>query len=202
MAISSALGVGSLTPGVCTSTSRPANPFEGQLLYETDTDMLVIWNGSAWRYIASTTATNGTILQVDSATTAARTYSRSNTTYANITGLTVSITPKSTSSKVLVRANVCCGLSVATEIVRLQLARNGSAIGGGNEGSVIGETRATDRAYQFSMEFLDSPSSTSALTYSVQTRTTSTDYTFFLNRRGTTDLYNGISTITAMEIAG
>lgn len=33
---------------VCTSTTRPATPFEGQQIYETDTDRLLTYNGSAW----------------------------------------------------------------------------------------------------------------------------------------------------------
>lgn len=48
MAISSALGTGSLTPGVCTSSTRPTAPFEGQVIYETDTDRILVWNGTAW----------------------------------------------------------------------------------------------------------------------------------------------------------
>ena len=35
-------------PGICTSSTRPAAPYEGQQIYETDTDFLRIWNGSAW----------------------------------------------------------------------------------------------------------------------------------------------------------
>jgi hypothetical protein len=35
-------------PGVCTSSTRPASPFEGQVIYETDTDRVLVWNGSAW----------------------------------------------------------------------------------------------------------------------------------------------------------
>lgn len=35
-------------PGVCTSSTRPTAPYEGQQIYETDTDLLRIWNGSAW----------------------------------------------------------------------------------------------------------------------------------------------------------
>lgn len=50
MGISSALSVGSAAPGVCTSTTRPTNPFEGQMIYETDTDRMLVWNGSSWRY--------------------------------------------------------------------------------------------------------------------------------------------------------
>jgi hypothetical protein len=34
--------------GVCTSTTRPSAPYEGQHIYETDTDIEYVWNGSAW----------------------------------------------------------------------------------------------------------------------------------------------------------
>jgi hypothetical protein len=34
--------------GVCTSSTRPASPFEGQVIYETDTDRVLVWNASAW----------------------------------------------------------------------------------------------------------------------------------------------------------
>jgi hypothetical protein len=37
-----------LRPGVCTSTTRPSAPYEGQHIYETDTDLEYVWNGSAW----------------------------------------------------------------------------------------------------------------------------------------------------------
>jgi hypothetical protein len=37
-----------LRTGVCTSTTRPTVPYEGQMIYETDTDKTLFWNGSAW----------------------------------------------------------------------------------------------------------------------------------------------------------
>ena len=37
-------------PGVCTSSTRPASPFEGQMIYETDTDKVLVYSGSAWLY--------------------------------------------------------------------------------------------------------------------------------------------------------
>lgn len=37
-----------LRSGVCTSTTRPVSPYEGQSIYETDTDRVLVWNGSAW----------------------------------------------------------------------------------------------------------------------------------------------------------
>jgi len=54
MPFSSVLGASSvIKPGVCTSTTRPTVPFEGQLIYETDTDMVAAYNGSAWVYTHS-----------------------------------------------------------------------------------------------------------------------------------------------------
>ena len=35
-------------PGVCTSSTRPTAPYEGQQIYETDTDKTLVWTGSAW----------------------------------------------------------------------------------------------------------------------------------------------------------
>lgn len=37
-----------MQPGVCTSTTRPTAPYEGQMIYETDTDKTLFWNASAW----------------------------------------------------------------------------------------------------------------------------------------------------------
>lgn len=49
------MGISNYTPssrisqsGVCTSTTRPASPFEGQVIYESDTDRVLVWNASAW----------------------------------------------------------------------------------------------------------------------------------------------------------
>lgn len=53
MGLSTAYGIGSLKPGVCTSTTRPASPFEGQMIYETDTNTVKFYNGSAWANVGS-----------------------------------------------------------------------------------------------------------------------------------------------------
>ena len=42
-----------LRTGVCTSTNRPTTPYEGQHIYETDTDLVYLWNGTAWVEIVS-----------------------------------------------------------------------------------------------------------------------------------------------------
>jgi hypothetical protein len=35
-------------PYICTAGTRPASPFEGQLIYETDTDKVYIYSGATW----------------------------------------------------------------------------------------------------------------------------------------------------------
>lgn len=45
-----------LRPGVCTSSNRPANPFDGMMIYETDTDKVAVYDGSSWVYKTNATA--------------------------------------------------------------------------------------------------------------------------------------------------
>jgi hypothetical protein len=46
MSIQAARGV--RQAGVCTSTTRPTAPYLGQFIYETDTNLLKVWLGTAW----------------------------------------------------------------------------------------------------------------------------------------------------------
>lgn len=48
MGLDSAYGIGSLKPGVCTSSTKPAVPFEGQVIYMTDVDQTAVWDGTQW----------------------------------------------------------------------------------------------------------------------------------------------------------
>ena len=52
MAIDAALGRLGIKEGVCTSSTRPANPFEGQLIYETDTNRTLVYDNAAWLVVA------------------------------------------------------------------------------------------------------------------------------------------------------
>lgn len=57
MPISSNLGYSSIArPGVCTSGTRPASPYQGQVIYETDTGRTLVWNATAWAYLSTGTA--------------------------------------------------------------------------------------------------------------------------------------------------
>jgi len=49
MPFSSVLGAQSIVkPGVCTSATRPAVPYDGQVVYLTDTDQTIVWDGTQW----------------------------------------------------------------------------------------------------------------------------------------------------------
>ena len=41
-----------LKPGVCLSTAKPANPFDGQVIYMTDVDQTAVWDGTTWTVLA------------------------------------------------------------------------------------------------------------------------------------------------------
>lgn len=37
---------------ICTSSTRPSTPVDGQMIYETDKDRVLVYDGSAWTYVA------------------------------------------------------------------------------------------------------------------------------------------------------
>lgn len=200
-----------LQPGVCTSTSRPSVPFDGMLIYETDTNRVAVYDTSAWVYKTPDT-TVGSVLQVAS-TVKTDTYSMSTETYTDVTGLTVSITPKSTASKIFITAAVSVCQQVGTNNAFLQLARGGTALCVGDAAGVrIRATSGVDASGgnfpdNQVLSFLDSPNTTSSTTYSVQIRRNgNTSGSVFINRSsGDSDnasLGRFASTITVMEIAG
>jgi hypothetical protein len=74
-----------IKPGVCTSTNRPANPFDGMVIYETDTDKVAVYDSSAWVYKTGTTAP-GLVYITQATPTAVNTVSINNcftSSYAN-----------------------------------------------------------------------------------------------------------------------
>lgn len=75
MGLSSILAPGSIAkPGVCTSSTRPASPYNGQLIYETDTRKVYIHNGTSWveQPTAGMVDAKGDLLVGTAADTAAR----------------------------------------------------------------------------------------------------------------------------------
>ena len=142
--------------------------------------------------------------------------SSSSTAFEDITGMSVTITPSSTSSKVLVTLYLSVSSDPAThadfKILRgstdIQLP---TAVGDrvSSHSHYYGSTSYNDH-YDIEttvIQLLDSPSTTSATTYKVQVATTNdASYVMHINRTGndSNNNYNGrtVSTITAMEIKG
>ena len=53
MPLSSVVGAQSIVkPGVCTSSTRPASPYDGQVIYMTDVDQTAVWDGTQWTVLA------------------------------------------------------------------------------------------------------------------------------------------------------
>lgn len=142
-----------------------------------------------------------TVIQVVS-TTITTTFSSTSTSPVDITGWTVTITPQNTTSKILVMFS---GVGSASNSLNLYLNRNGTNIDLGSGGSTKNATIATiptgngAYAYSYSAQYLDSPSTTSAVTYKIQGDTDGG--TFYIGRRGQTTDFNSPTTITVMEIA-
>jgi len=172
-----------------------------------------------------TNATSGTILQVQqSSTNTATGYIdlSSNTSWYNVTNMTVSITPASASNKILISFMAMGESDNEDHQIRFRLQR---AISGGAT-TAIGGAAASSRPQVMGMigvgyyqddqaatpvsfgcsNYLDSPSTTSAITYTVQLNSASNSKKWYYNRSVTdsdSEHYErGLSYITVMEVAG
>lgn len=153
----------------------------------------------------------GAILQVVT-TNKTDTFTTSSTSYADVTGLSVTVTPSSSTSKILVSLSMCfSGDNTTNAYVRLVRGSTEIAVGDAN-GSRVQFTvsnyqgsSASNFAPTSGVLFLDSPATTSATTYKVQMRNQGTG-TLYVNRSpsysNNADSGTGISIITVMEVAG
>ena len=149
----------------------------------------------------------GKILQVVQ-TVKTNSFTTPSASLVDITGLSVSITPSSASNKILVMFTCNCGNWTGGTLI--QLYRDASAIATGTSGSSRNGTgnasagyasvdnRSTNQPVNFI--YLDSPSTTSSVTYKLQGSSDGSQ-TLYVNRNYGGD--TGIpSHITVMEVAG
>jgi len=150
----------------------------------------------------------GKVLQVLS-TTKTDTFTTTSTSFTDITGLSQSITPSSTSSKILIIGSLQVGSRTDSQCM-FQLLRGSTSI---NICDASGSrTRATaeqdagthDGANSVATTFLDSPNTTSATTYKIQMRVTGNTHCINRTRNDGDGDYEGrtTSSITLYEIAG
>lgn len=186
-------------------------PVEGMASYLNDQNVLSLYDGSAWQ---TSLATTGGILQVVQ-TVKTDAFTTTSPSYVDITGFSVTITPKSTTSKVLILLDMKIVNHVQGVSLRLQ---------GGNSGNYIGDaagsriraltgfhTRDNDgyiqqHYFQTGGVYLDSPATTSAVTYKVQVACASgANNEFNFNRSendtDTAGFSRPASSITAIEVA-
>tara|TARA_B100000282_G_scaffold292816_1_gene267135 strand:+ start:572 stop:1102 length:531 start_codon:yes stop_codon:yes gene_type:complete len=157
---------------------------------------------------------NGGIIQV-AVTQKSDVFTWGTTGDVAITGMSVSITPTRSDSKILVQVQIgASGVHENAYPIFWQLYKNGSQISGakgsGTSGSTVKCASYTKNYVYYtgtstSFSFLDSPSTTSATTYQLYGQRHSSSGTAYFN--ATAQQINeryaeSISTITAMEISG
>jgi hypothetical protein len=169
---------------------------------------VLVSNGTTW---VSSSLPAGSVIQVVS-TALTGTFTMTGQTQTAITGLTASITPKNSANKILVMVNIG-GYSQNVGQARFILTRAGTDIGIGAAGSgqlqiSFGISGPTTGVLMITggIQFLDSPATTSAITYGVTTSSNDVGGIVYINRSvsdaSNTTAQRSISTITVMEIAG
>jgi len=174
-------------------TTAIPSPSEADLSYLQDTNSVEVYDGSSWAAIGG----GGKILQVVS-TFIDGTFSTSSTSFVDITGHTATITPSSASNKVLVLYTTHTG-PAAGRVSPLNLVRDGSTIAQPTGGAYA----ATAQFYQENFQnvhfnYLDSPATTSAVVYKIQTRTDAG--TLFVNRNDVGPV-TATSSLTLLEVS-
>ena len=207
-------------PSVAVQDTAPTG-YEGQLwLDSTDGSMYVYYTdpgGGASSWIGAVSRSGGILQVVSTSKTNTQSTSLATTATTAITDLTVTITPRSTSSKILLFAQVHASTTAVALYSGLSFTRNGTKIGIGDASGSSGRftsnnallpTTWNEASLAVPMQFLDAPSSVASVTYGVEVQNQAgTTQTVHINRtnNGTTsaaDSFRGISTITAIEVAG
>lgn len=151
---------------------------------------------------------NGKILQVQSAFKS-DTASTTSTSDVAITGLSLTLTPSATSSKVLVMFDVGTMGNNYNAHMFFTAYRDiggggynaiGQGTGGGSYNYAAGSYAANGYYHTVGHNFLDSPNTTSEITYKLYFRGSSGSYTYYINRRSADDLFRGSTSLTCMEV--
>jgi len=133
---------------------------------------LVRTASNVWTFTPS--GGGGKVLQVVSVFKA-DTFTSSSTTLVDVTGLSVTITPTSATSKIMVLANLPLDTGGLGYAVRGAILRDSTVVGGGTAAGVrpsisfwMRNSTSLDGNLPSTMTFIDEPATTSARTYKIQ----------------------------------
>ena len=167
--------------------------------------------------LVSGTGIGGGIIQVKS-TTITNYFTNDSETFADVTGVTVTITPTRSDSKILVMYNGCAGMEATNRMGHIRIVR---VIGGTTKTDIyIGDQGESNQARasstvatvynymvsSFSGTFMDSPATTNAVTYKMQVAAGDQGYTVNIGKEhGNSNEFSRSrvpTTITVMEVSG
>jgi hypothetical protein len=193
-----------------TTAGRPASPAVGQMGYNTTIGQFDAYTAAGWVSVATTTSTSnkvttsqlpvGTVLQVVSANYSTLTTTTNPTVGVYATGLSASITPTSSSSKVLVISSNEAWLSASapgTYYGHFILNKNGSSLVDFGTAEWVYGPSMNEIGFRGVEIYLDAPATTSSTTYSITFALDSAIATGSLVRNRN----NAPATMILMEIA-
>jgi hypothetical protein len=156
----------------------------------------ILTTGSSGQVIPKAALPTGSVLQVVQ-TVKTDAFSTTSTSMVDVTGLSVTITPTSATSKILVQLT-CCSMGGRTNVVTMytQIVRGSTFIYDAGNGW---GAPANDQPTGLVGTYLDSPATTSATTYKLQIR--GDGAIVGINRTASEAGVKGYSSITVMEIA-
>jgi hypothetical protein len=167
---------------------------QGQTCYIEATSSYQTYTGSAWAafgaskiaQVVSTTKTDG--------------FSTTSSSYVDVTGLSVTITPSSATSTILVMTGVALSAGGGRGFLQLVRGATNIAISTGfseNQTNVI--DTSDYQSHYLSISHLDNPATTSATTYKIQAKRSGAA-TCYVNTQSGNTVFGNVSTLTVMEI--
>tara|TARA_R100001126_G_C4846702_1_gene159825 strand:- start:187 stop:660 length:474 start_codon:yes stop_codon:yes gene_type:complete len=136
---------------------------------------------------------SGGIIQMKT-TVKTDTFKTSSNSMVDVTGLSVTITPQSSSNKILCICSLTAGNGQGGQHNKYRIVRGSTSLMSTNQSVRNDETNST---YSYSSIVLDSPNTTSATTYKIQILAESNEV--FVNRNGSNNHY-GESSIIVFEV--
>jgi hypothetical protein len=121
-----------------------------------------------------------------------------NGVWANVPGISVTITPTSVLSTVLIQANII-GDRLAANPTFIRILRNGTPIGAGVGPGLSCKGWAFGNVFFTNVLHMDSPASVAALTYTFQVQVTGGNNTIYLNTDSLSH-FSGVTTTVVQEI--